>query len=67
MKRERIARLNESPCFGCNAKGYCEARIKADSRLGDIKTMVFGDKNFDRKDCPIWIAFNCPIMVEEEE
>ena len=55
---QRIEKLSESPCSKCDKK------LKKNDNFLDIKNQVFSDKNFNYKECGLWIALNAPEMVE---
>lgn len=63
---KKITKLSESPCWACFAADECSARRLRNRNLDPIVDMVWDKADYDRKDCPIWIAINAPDMVEEE-
>lgn len=61
---QRIEKLSESPCSKCGSKKKCDKKLKKNDNFLDIKNQVFSDKNFNYKECGLWIALNAPEMVE---
>ena len=61
---QRIEKLSDSPCFKCGCKKKCDKKLKKNNSFLDIKDQVFGDKNFNYKECGLWIALNAPEMIE---
>lgn len=62
---KRIKSLSESPCFQCPVEKECYKKIKINSRFGEIKDMVFGNRNINQKDCPLYIAITCKELIDE--
>ena len=61
---QRIEKLSESPCSKCGSKKKCDKKLKKNDNFLDIKNQVSSDKNFNYKECGLWIALNAPEMVE---
>lgn len=61
----KIERISESPCSKCGFIIECSNKIRSNCNLEVIKDMVFGNKDYDFKQCPLWIAFNCRELVDE--
>lgn len=66
MMSNRIKHIKDSPCWNCLVKNECSQKRMKNRNLDAIVDMVWGKANYDRKDCPIWIAINAPDMVEED-
>lgn len=62
---KRIDKLSESPCSKCRCKKKCDKKLKNDNgALLIIKDNVFANKNYDFKNCPLWIALNCKDLID---
>lgn len=55
----RIKSLSESPCTECDYLKQCDDAVDKNPQFACIKDNVFGNADFDRKDCGLWIALNC--------
>lgn len=63
---EKIKSLKDSPCWDCPVGYECSKKRMRNRNLDPIVDMVWDKADYDRKDCPIWIAINAPEMVEED-
>lgn len=65
--KRRIESLSESPCSKCEVSDACDKRIDITPALSDIKYCIYGNKEYDYRECPIYIAVTSPDMVEEDD
>lgn len=63
---KKIKSVKDSPCWDCPVGYECSQKRIRNRNLDPIVDMVWDKADYDRKDCPIWIAINAPEMVEEE-
>lgn len=63
---KKISHVTDSPCWNCQVQKECSLKRLKNRNLDIIVDMVWGQADYDRKDCPIWIAINAPEMVEED-
>lgn len=63
----RIESLSQSPCSNCGVSVECGKKVKRNSKFEEIVDVVYGNRDFDFHDCPLYIALTAPEMVEEEE
>lgn len=62
---KRIKSLSESPCYKCPVESKCYKKIRNNPQFGEIKDMMFGNTQTQRKDCPIFIALTCKNLIDE--
>ena len=53
---ERIEELKESPCYQCGMKKECDKKVRKSLYFCEIRNNIFQMKNFDYKNCSLWIA-----------
>ena len=61
---KRIEKLNQSPCFKCGHDDECAKRITRNYKLGVIRDIVYGNRDYNYTQCPIRIALTVADMVE---
>lgn len=57
----KIKSLSQSPCYHCPVEKDCERKCKKNPAFYDIVDMVFGDYNFNREECPLYIAITAKV------
>lgn len=62
---KRIEKVKESPCFNCGLDELCDYKISRNKSFREIKDMVFWDKEFLYKDCPLYISLTVGDIVDE--
>lgn len=62
----KITSLSESPCWTCFVGDECSARRKKNRNLDSIVDMVWDKADYNRENCPLYIAITAPEMVEED-
>ena len=65
--KKRIDRISESPCSKCGQIVECSNRVRRNPTLAEICDAIFGNKEYDYHNCPIYIALTAPEMVEVDE
>ena len=63
----RITSLKESPCFKCEKHTECLTKVENNNQFSDIVDQVFGNRDFDYYNCPLYIALTAPDIVDETE
>ncbi len=58
---KRIEKLSDSCCFNCPVEKECEVLLEKNMNFHDIKTMVFGKKEYNRESCPLYIGLTCEV------
>ena len=62
---KRIEKVKESPCSKCGLDEFCDNKISRNRSFREIKDMVFWDKEFLYKECPLYISLTVGDIVDE--
>lgn len=62
---KRITDITESPCYNCEVKNNCLERCNRSIELDNIKISICYNAEYERKNCPIYIA-ETAFIVEED-
>lgn len=60
----KIKHVKDSPCWDCNVANDCSLKRLKNRNLDVIVDMVWGQADYDRKNCPIYIAITAPNMKD---
>lgn len=63
---KRINDITESPCYKCEVVENCNRRCYKSVEVDMIKLSVCYDAEYDKRDCPIYIAETAFITEEED-
>lgn len=55
----RICKLSESPCYQCGVQQMCYHLMHV-TEYKNIKDQIFGNKDFNYINCPLYIAITGP-------